>query len=357
MLQPLKDLPLWLRLWLVFPLGCLNIWLILFLFHQLQPLSSQLIVAIILAFLLNFPIRFLQKRGLTRGLAIGLVFCVALLLLALLSLILVPLIIEELSDLVIHLPELINSGSQQLQAVQQWAITQQFPGNLNELTERSISQLSQLLQATGNQVLSVILGTINSLINIMVLLVLTTFMVIGGEQAWDGLFSWLPSTWSQPLQVSIQKTFQGYFASQALLSLFLSIAQTVVLSILGLPYAVLYGVSIGIASLIPYASPFVMILVSLLVALDNFRMGINVLGATVIVGLINDNVLAPRLLGHRIGLNPIWLIVSLLLGGKFAGIVGLVIAVPVASVIKQMGDNIRLSSESRLNESIDPVHP
>lgn len=351
MLQRLKEIPLWLRLWFVFPLGCLNGWLVLILFNQLQPLSSLLITAIIFAFLLNFPIQFLQQHGFTRGVAIGLVFTVAFLFLTLLSLILIPLIIEELSGLVTNLPSLIDSGTRQIHAFQQWAITQQFPGSLSDLAERTITQLSGLLQATSSQLLNFIFGTINSVINILLLMVLTIFMVLKGENAWVGLFSFLPSQWSLPLQASIQQTFRGYFASQALLAGIVSIAQTVVFSALGLSYAVLFGVSIGIATLIPYASTFMVIIVSVLVALDDFSLGLKVLGTSITVGLINDNFISPRILGHSIGLNPIWLIVALFLGGKVAGILGLVIAVPIASVVKQMTDILRSHTDNKWMDS------
>jgi predicted PurR-regulated permease PerM len=346
MFQQLKVVPLWLRIWLIFPLACLNGGLLLALFEKLQPLSSLLISAIILAFLLNFPIHFLQQRGFNRPLSIGLVFACALLLLVLLSLTLVPLIVEELSRLVTNLPGLIDSGTLQLQSFQEWAIAQQFPGSLSSLMEKSIAQLSELLQATSNQLLNFVLRTINSVINVFILVVLTIFMVLGGDDAWEGLFSWLPSPWSLPLQNSIRRTFRGYFAAQALLAGIVSIAQTIVFLILGVPYAVLFGVSIGIATLIPYASTLVVFVVSILVALDNFGLGLKVLGVAITVGLINDNVISPRIMGHSIGLNPIWLIVSLFLGGKFAGILGLVIAVPVASVVKQMTDAIRVSSDA-----------
>ncbi|NJM67333.1 MAG: AI-2E family transporter [Acaryochloris sp. RU_4_1] len=342
----MKEFSDWLRPWLIFPLGYLNGWLVLLLFNRLQPLSSLLITAIVLAFLLNLPIQLLQQRGLNRGAAIGLVFIVTLSCLALLSLVLVPLIIEELSELVTNLPGLIDSGSQQLQAFQAWAIAQQFPGNLSNLAERGIGQLSQLLQATSSQLLYVILGTISRAINILLLIVLTIFIVLGGENAWDGLFSWVPSPWSLPLQNSIQSTFRGYFASQALLAGILSIAQTIVFLLLDVPYAVLYGVSIGVAILIPYASTLMIIIVSVLVALDNFSLGLKVFGVAIMVSFLNDNLLSPRIMSHSIGLNPIWLIVSLFLGGKTAGILGLVIAVPIASVVKQMADIRRLSSES-----------
>lgn len=350
MLELLKGLPLWLRLWLIFPLTFLNGWLLLLLFNYLQPLASLLITAIILTFLLNFPIQFLQHQGVPRSWAIGIVLAIALLLLGVLGLTLVPLIVEQLSGLITNLPELIDSGSQQLQQLQQWARTQRFPVNLGGVVDPVIEQLSGILQITSSKLLNFVLGTISSLIDILLLLVLTIFMVLSGESAWNGLFSWLPSSWSKPLQASIQQTFQNYFAAQAVLAGFLSIAQTIVFLVLGVPYAVLFGVSIGITTLIPYASGITIILVSSLVALQDFSLGLKVLSAAVVVGQINDNVIAPRLVGNSIGLNPIWLIVALFMGGKVAGVLGLVIAVPIASVSKRMADTMRSQPSSKIGD-------
>lgn len=350
MLELLKGLPLWLRLWLIFPLTFLNGWLLLLLFNYLQPLASLLITAIILTFLLNFPIQFLQHQGVPRSWAIGIVLAIALLLLGVLGLTLVPLIVEQLSGLITNLPELIDSGSQQLQQLQQWARTQRFPVNLGGVVDPVIEQLSGILQITSSKLLNFVLGTISSLIDIFLLLVLTIFMVLSGESAWNGLFSWLPSSWSKPLQASIQQTFQNYFAAQAVLAGFLSIAQTIVFLVLGVPYAVLFGVSIGITTLIPYASGITIILVSSLVALQDFSLGLKVLSAAVVVGQINDNVIAPRLVGNSIGLNPIWLIVALFMGGKVAGVLGLVIAVPIASVSKRMADTMRSQPSSKIGD-------
>ncbi|MDJ0564937.1 MAG: AI-2E family transporter, partial [Microcystis sp. M49629_WE12] len=67
-------------------------------------------------------------------------------------------------------------------------------------------------------------------------------------------------------------------------------------------------------------------------------------------GQINDNVIAPRLMGGMIGLNPVWIILSLFIGGKVAGILGLLIAVPIASVLKSTIDIIR--SQQREKEPV-----
>jgi predicted PurR-regulated permease PerM len=67
MLETLKGLPGWLKVWIIFPSAFLNGWLLLLLFDYLQPFLNTLIAATISAFLLNLPARFLQQRGLPRG--------------------------------------------------------------------------------------------------------------------------------------------------------------------------------------------------------------------------------------------------------------------------------------------------
>ncbi len=81
MLDAFKSLPGWLKLWIVFPLGFLNGWLLLRLFDYLQPFLNILIAAAILAFLLDLPAIFLQQRGIPKGVAIAAVVSTAMLLL------------------------------------------------------------------------------------------------------------------------------------------------------------------------------------------------------------------------------------------------------------------------------------
>jgi predicted PurR-regulated permease PerM len=81
--------------------------------------------------------------------------------------------------------------------------------------------------------------------------------------------------------------------------------------------------------------------------LQDFWLGIKVLVAAILVGQVNDNVVAPRLMGGMTGLNPVWIIIALFIGGKVLGILGLLIAVPIASVIKTTTDFLR----SRLSET------
>lgn len=344
MLETIKQFPGWLKLWLLFPLAFLNGWLLLRLIDYLQPFAGILVSAAICAFLLDLPALFLQKRGVPRGWSITGVLFAALLVLGSAALIIGPLIIQQLSALAASVPQLVESGDKQLQALRNFAIAENLPINLADLLDQGINQLGSVFQLASSQLLNVVTETINSLFNILFFLVLTIFIIIGGESAWDGIFSWLPSPWNQTLQDSIQTTFRRYFGTQAILAGVLSIAQTLGLLVLGIPYAVLFGVAIGVTTLIPYASAVTTIVISIIVALQDFGQGIKVLITAIVIGQVNDILIAPRLMGETIGLNPIWLIASLFIGGKVGGVLGLLVAVPIASIIKHTAEALRTQS-------------
>ena len=79
-----------------------------------------------------------------------------------------------------------------------------------------------------------------------------------------------------------------------------------------------------------------------MVALQNFWLGVEVLGTAVAIDQVNSNFIAPRILGNLTGLNPVWVVISLLLGAKLGGLLGLLVAIPLASFIKGVTDEWRL---------------
>lgn len=341
MFETLKGIPGWLKVWIVFPFAFLNGWLLLLLFDYLQPFLNILIAATLSAFLLNLPARFLQKQGVSRGAALAIVTLATLLLLGSATVTIGPLVFSQFRSLVANVPQLVESGDRQLQLLRQFAINQNLPIDLPDLLEQSINQLGRVFQVASNQVLSVVATTISSVVNVLFFLVLVLFILIGGESAWDGIFGWLPSPWSETLQDSVQVTFRRYFGTQVLLAGFLSLAQTLGLLLWGVPYAILFGLVIGGSTLIPYAGVLTIGMVSLLVSLQDVGQGIRVLITAIVIGQINDILISPRLMGQTIGLNPIWIIAALFLGGKIGGVLGLLVAVPLASVIKSTVDKLR----------------
>ena len=226
-LENFQKLPPWLRISLLFPLAFLNSWLIFVLLDYFQPLSSLFLAAALLAFLLDLPVRLLTVRGLQRGWAIFLVLAIALFLLGMALLVLIPLIINQLSELLINLPQWIKSGNEQLNSLQAWAISHKvaLDIDISQIVGETIQKITGILNSLGNQVFSFVGITISTIFNGLILMVLTIFLVITGEKVWDGIFSWLPSPWPEKLKEPIRETFERYFATQAMLAGILSFAQ------------------------------------------------------------------------------------------------------------------------------------
>lgn len=335
------KLPRWLSLGLAFPLTILNGWVLLQVVRYFQPLVSIFVAAILLSFVLDYPIRFFQRQGVKRNFAIVGVLLLAVVIVAALALTLVPLILAQLNELANILPSWIDSTTQQLQAVQNWAATQQLPVNLSGLVTQLLDKVSNQLQSLTGQILSFAVDTIGSVVNVLLTVVLTIYLVLNGERLWDGVFQWLPPHIGSLTRQLLREDFQNYFIGQATLGAILAVTLILVFLALQVPLALLFGIAIGFFALFPFGTGIGIALVSLLVGLQNFWLGVEVLAVAVTVDQINTNFVAPRLLGNLTGLNPVWVVLSLLVGAKLGGFLGLLVAIPFASFIKDIADTWR----------------
>jgi predicted PurR-regulated permease PerM len=103
---------------------------------------------------------------------------------------------------------------------------------------------------------------------------------------------------------------------------------------LKVPFGLLFGLTIGIMALVPFGGSVGIALTTLLVSLQDVWMGARVLMAAVIVQQILENLIAPRILGSFTGLNPALVVISVLTGARIGGLLGVIVAVPSAVVIK-----------------------
>lgn len=343
MKESINKLPHQFSIGLIFPMIFLNGWLLILLVQQLQPLPTILITAILIAFLLDYPIRFLHQQGVKRGVAVGIVLLLFLLILATLGLFLGPIILRQANELLIRLPDWLKSGQQQLQSLENWAEAQQLPIDLSNTYSQLIERLTSILRSLTSQIIGLIFNTIGSIVNVFLTLVFSIFLVLRGESLWNGILSWFPHQWDRQIRESLPNNFERFIAGQVILATIIGIAQTTSLLILRVPLAQLFGFGIGAASLIPFGGTTAIITVSLLLALNNFWLGVKVLVVAIMINQVCENVLGPRILGELTGLNPVWMLISLDLGVRIGGVLGLLVAVPIASFIKVTFDTIRAS--------------
>ena len=334
----------WLRFCLPFPLVVFNGWLALQVVQYFQPLVSIFVLAALLAFVLNYPVQFLQQRQVKRNYAVLLVVVLTLVILVALGITLVPILLEQLSESVKLLPSWIDAGSQKLQALDDWAANRNLPVNFSQLVTQLTDRLPDELESLAEQLLTLALGTIDSVSEVVLTLVLACYLLLDGERLWNGLFQRLPR--GSLVQESLQQNFQNYFLGQVALAVLVGFSMTLVFLALRVPFGLIFGLSIGIMTLIPFGDVLSFSLICLLVAIHNFWLGVKTLVVVIVVDQVIDQAIAPRLLGRFTGLSPVGIIAALAVGTKVGGLLGLLIAVPLASCLKNIVDSLQAAPDN-----------
>ncbi|WP_072044890.1 AI-2E family transporter [Aliterella atlantica] len=319
---------------LVAPLMVLNAWAVSSIFNYFNSLIVILVGASLLAFLLNYPVSWMESRGARREQVAILVFLTALSILLALGVTLVPLVLTQAQQLVVRLPEWIDSGRYQLLLLNDWADNQGLPLNLDALLVQINDRLKGQLQAIAAQVLNLAVLTVTSLLDFVLTMVLAFYLLQHGDRLWQSLIEWLPAKIRQPFSQTLRLSFQNFFIGQLIFGTCMAFALIPTFLWLKVPFGLLFGLTIGIMALIPFGGTVGIITTTLLVALQDFWLGSRVLIAAVIVQQILENLVAPRILGSVTGLNPVWVLISVLTGARVGGLLGVIVAVPTAVVIK-----------------------
>lgn len=329
------------------PLIVLNWWAFSSIVDYFHSLIVILVGASLLAFLLNYPVEWMEQQGGRRSQVSILVFLLALSLLLALGITLIPIALTQAQQLVARLPEWIESGRRQLILLNEQAENMGLPVNLDALVVQINDRVKGQLQAIAAQALNLAVLTVTSLLDFLLTMVLTFYLLQHGDRLWQSLLDWLPAGVRQPFSQTLRLSFQNFFIGQIIVATCMASALIPAFLWLKVPFGLLFGLTIGIMALVPYGGTVGIAIVTLLVALQNAWLGLQVLIAAVIVQQILENLIAPRILGSITGLNPVWVLVSVLTGARIAGLLGVVMAVPIAMVIKTALGALRSSDSGR----------
>jgi predicted PurR-regulated permease PerM len=334
----INQLLKWLMITLLFPLIFLNLWLVYKIFDYFQPIVITFVLAILFSFILNYPVKFLEKRGLARKYAVILVFVIALLIVAGLGITLIPVAIEQFHEITQLLPKWIESSKKELQTLNEWVALQGMPINLSRLVTRLTQKLPDELQFFGDKVIGIFINTLDSISEAIITFVITFYLLLDGDRIWTDILKKLPLDYREAVQNSLQQNFQNFFVGQIVLASMVGVAMTGLFLFFQLKFAILFGLSIGFFSLVPFGDVFSLGVITLIIASHNFFLALKVLAIAIVIDQVIDQGIAPRLLGRFTGLRPIWVLTSLILGTYIGGLLGLFIAVPIAGLIKDAAD-------------------
>lgn len=337
------------------PLLVLNVWAIARIFDYFREILVAVIVAALLAFLLGYPTSWLRRLGVKQGISSVLVLLATVIVFLTVGITILPLVFDQAQQLVTKLPEWFDSGRGQLLTLdgrfENWGLPFNLDGIIAQINDRLKVRFEAIAGEALNLTFGVALFTANKLLDVVLAIVLTFYLLQHGDDVWDGIVGWFPDKIQQLFSETLRLSFRNYFLGQLSIATLMGTALTVIYLFLQVPFGLLFGITIGLAALIPFGGTISIVIVTLLVGLRDISIAVKVLIASVLVQQVVENVIAPRILGSFTGLNPFWVFISLLSGARIGGLLGVIVAVPVAVVVKEALEAIRLARQAEAEDT------
>lgn len=311
-------------------------WITLNAFNYLGELISVFVTAGLIAFLLNYAVDELH-RFLPRGVAAALVYLIAGVGVAVLGLTVLPPVLNQARQLIVNLPSLLESGTQQLETFQTWSQARSLPFNVEILEQQLSAGLRNQAQGIAAQGFGLVLGTFNWVLDSILVLVISFYMLVDRDRVWGSVTGIFSVQIRHQLSAALQRNLQRFFSGQLLLGLFMALTLTPIFWLLRVPFFLLFAVFIGLMEVIPFIGATLGIAtVSIVVAFIDWWLALQVVGIAIAVQQVKDNLVAPRIMGNLTGLSPVIIFASLLLGAKFGGFLGVILAIPLTGVVKSL---------------------
>lgn len=298
-----------------------------------------------------------KRRALSRALAIIISFLLVFLSLYMLGAMVFPLIQENIMNLArvlpseinkairwlesqdIHIEQYISQGTSSLGDGKESIGSGAFSLNgvigyvLNWIQNDMLPQMSMLL----NQVMGIFNVLLNLLVGFVVAIYVLTSKEIFQRQMKKIIYAFTNERGANIIFETARQTnriFGGFISGKIVDSLIIGILCFIGTSLLGIPYAPLVSVIVGVANIIPFFGPYIGVIPSafLIVLADPIKALIFVLFACALQ-TFDGNILGPKILGESTGLSPFWIIFAILLGGGLFGILGMLLGVPTFAVI------------------------
>jgi predicted PurR-regulated permease PerM len=311
--------------------------LALYLIYLLRQPLTWVFIAGFLAIALSGPVTFLERR-MRRGFAIAIVYVCLILIPVLLAAMLVPPIVEQVNLLVDNLPQYVTDLQEFVEKNDQLRRLEEDYNITAELQKQASSLPGRVGDAAG--ILSSIgLGLVNSVFAGVTIMILSLFMIGSGRRWLD----WLAerqgpqrSVWLKRLFDRIGNAVGNYVAGALGQAALAGVLAYIVLVILGVPYAGSLAVVIFLLDLVPLVGATLgAILVGIITVFNDFPTATIVWVIwSVIYQQVENSVIQPRIQARAVQVHPFVVLVSVLFGSTLFGVIGALLAIPVAAAIQ-----------------------
>lgn len=319
--------------------------IVLLLGHLLAPLIAALVVA----FVLEGAVGWLCRLGMPRLPAVWLVFLVFIAAVALFLGGMVPLLMSQVTQFVHELPKMVQQGQDALRA-----LPARYPHFISQTqVDGLMGELRHALANFGQRVLSLSLASVIGLISLIIYLILVPLLVFFFLKDKQQLLAWaaslLPRQRALAVEVwrEVNLKFVGYVRGKILEILVVWAASYVSFAALGLNYALLLAVLVGLSVVIPYVGAAVVTVPVLFVAYIQWGFTSDffyVIAAYTVIQFLDGNLLVPLLFSEMVSLHPVAIMAAVLLFGGLWGVWGVFFAIPLATLVQAVTHALKRAS-------------
>ncbi len=308
---------------------------------QIPRTLSIFLIAAFIAFGVQ-PVCSRLERHMPKALAIGIVFALLLLLVAIGLVVIVPLTIAQLQVLVANAPVYISTMQAWYAQFEDWTRAHipglHMPADAFDAGALSMQHLQELATGTLTSLGAFLIGAATAFFVAFSSIVLSFFFLLNDTQISESFASMFPIKRRETARIvasEITATFGSYIAGQVIVSAITAIVVTIASAVLGFRFSLI----LGIITFVGYSVPVIGMLVvqAIAVVLCAPQGGWMMLWIQIVLfsmARVSDNVLVPRIMGKSVGVSPIGVMFAVFAGGEMFGLPGLLLGIPAAAVIR-----------------------
>jgi predicted PurR-regulated permease PerM len=296
-------------------------------------------IALLLALLINPAIARLERRGISRRWSVLIISLAFLVIFAGIALYLIPVIVRQimtLPDFVKGLPETFSRYHHRWDAfVDRLRVPQPVQDAIAEAGKKAQGAMPKALASLGGS----LARSVGFVIWIVLIPIFTIYLLADLDNIGKRAIYLVPSRLREraaQLGNEIGGVFLGWARGMAIVSTVNGVLVGIALAVLGVPYSLIVGLLAILLYPVPYIGPWLTVLIAFFTALA----GVGIVKALIAVGIvvllnqIFDTLITPRVVGGKVGLHPVVSLIALMVGAQLFGIVGMLLALPIAATIQ-----------------------
>lgn len=301
------------------------------------------VFSVVLAYLFNPLVDYLEKRGIRRLYGVLAIYIGIIAVVLILAFIVMPSSTQEIRSLIQNMPNYFNNISNFFDRIY-FRYTEtlgELPPILqgvDSIIRENINRIENFLTDGIRTIVRGVVTFFTKIVSIVLTPILTLYFLVDKDMFVRRIKELIPKKYREEILYlgrEIDVSVSQFVRGRILLAIFVGITTTVILLIMDIDFAIVIGFITGVADIIPYIGPFLGFLPAVIFAFISSPIKAIWIGIIfVLIQWVENNILAPKIIGHRTGMHPLTVLLSLIIGGSLFGVLGMIFSVPMIAIIK-----------------------